>query len=372
VPSQTSRGPKNLGRSYQSDLAHFLAWGGSIPAGAEQVARYLADHAASLSMATLARRVAGIRASHAARGFAYPTDSELVRLTFRGIRRTFGRPQRRVAALTIDQLANIIGSLGRSSKDIRDAAILLIGFAGAFRRSELITIDCQDVHIHETGIAILVRRSKTDQIRQGRIVSIPRVGGRLCPVAALEEWLRVSGIAGGPLFRPVAKSGRAAERRMSAEAVARIVKKRIRAVGSDPNRYSGHSLRAGFATEAARCGVPKWRIKSQTGHLSDSILERYIREPAAYDFAPLRSIFAAGQPQSDLHEIETHESRKAKAPESREGCIVHPDGHTSDAEFHEPILSGISPEREARLREITKKYARRAGLSEEEIKKLYG
>ena len=161
------------------------------------------------------------------------------------------------------------------------------------------------MHIHETGIAILVRRSKTDQIGKGRIVSIPQVGGRLCPVAALEEWLRVSGIAGGPLFRPVAKSGRAAERRMSAGAVARIVKKRTWAVGCDPSRYSGHSLRAGFATEAARCGVPKWRIKAQTGHLSDFILERYIREPAVYDFAGLRSVFAAGQLQSNLHEIET-------------------------------------------------------------------
>jgi integrase len=294
----------NTRRAYQSDLAHFLAWGGRVPAAAEQVARYLADHAASLSMATLARRVVGIRAAHAARGFADPTDSELVRLTFRGIRRTFGRPQRRAAALTIDQLANIIGSLGGSSKDVRDAAILLIGFAGAFRRSELVAIDREDVQINEIGAAIILCRSKTDQTGHGRTVSIPRVCGRLCPVAALEEWLRVSGIAGGPLFRPVAKSGRAAERRMSAEAVARIVKKRTWAVGCDPNRYSGHSLRAGFATEAARCGVPKWRIKAQTGHLSDSILERYIREPAICDFAELRSVFAAGQPQSDLHEIE--------------------------------------------------------------------
>ncbi len=294
-------------RAYQNDLAHFLAWGGCLPATTDQVARYLADHATGTSMATLARRLVGIRAAHAARGFADPTESELVRLTLRGIRRTFDRPQRRVAALTINQLASIIDSLGGSSKDIRDAALLLIGFAGAFRRSELVMIDCQDVHIHETGIAILVRRSKTDQIGQGRIVSIPRVGGRLCPVAALEEWLRVSGIAGGPLFRPVAKSGRAAERRMSTEAVARIVKKRTWAVGCDPNRYSGHSLRAGFATEAARCGVPKWRIKSQTGHLSDSILERYIREPAVCDFAALRSVFSSGQPQSDLHEIETQQ-----------------------------------------------------------------
>jgi integrase len=178
---------ENTQRAYQSDLRHFLASGGLLPATPEQVARYLADHAATLSMATLARRVVGIRAAHVARGFADPTDSELVRLTFRGIRRTFGQPQRRVAALTIDQLANIIGSLGGSSKDIRDAAILLIGFAGAFRRSALVAIDRGDVQIHETGAAIILRRSKTDQLGVGRTVSIPRVQGRLCPVTALQK-----------------------------------------------------------------------------------------------------------------------------------------------------------------------------------------
>jgi integrase len=281
-------------RAYQNDLAHFLAWGGCLPATTDQVARYLADHATGTSMATLARRIVGIRAAHAARGFADPTDSELVRLTFRGIRRTFGRPQRRVAALTIDQLANIIGSFGGSSKDIRDAAILLIGFAGAFRRSELVAIDREDVQIHETGAAIILRRSKTDQLGSGRTVSIPRVHGRLCPVTALEKWLYISGIADGPLFRPVTKGGRAAEQRISAEAVARIIKKRTRAVGCDPGRYSGHSLRVGFATEAARLGIAKWRIKAQTGHLSDLMLERYIRQQEAAEFEGLKSMFAAG------------------------------------------------------------------------------
>jgi integrase len=291
---------ENTQRAYQSDLRHFLASGGLLPATPEQVARYLADHAATLSMATLARRVVGIRAAHVARGFADPTDSELVRLTFRGIRRTFGQPQRRVAALTIDQLANIIGSLGGSSKDIRDAAILLIGFAGAFRRSELVAIDRGDVQIHETGAAIILRRSKTDQLGVGRTVSIPRVQGRLCPVTALQKWLYISGIADGPLFRPVTKGGRAAQRRISADAVAGIIKTRTQAVGCDPTRYSGHSLRAGFATEAARLGMAKWRIKAQTGHLSDAMLDRYIREQALADFAGLSLVFAAGWPQSNF------------------------------------------------------------------------
>jgi len=289
----------NTRRAYQSDLRHFLTWGGSLPATPENVARYLADHATTLSTATLARRLVGIRGAHVDRGFADPTDAELVRLTFRGIRRTFGRPQRRVAALTIDRLAAIVGSLETSLKDMRDAVILLIGFAGAFRRSELVAIDREHVQIHETGAAITLRRSKTDQIGQGRTVSIPRVHGRLCPVVALEKWLQLSGIADGPIFRPITKARRAAERRISAEAVARIIKTRTQAAGCDPNRYSGHSLRAGFATEAARLGVAKWRIKAQIGHLSDSMLERYIREQDAADFTGLSSVFAAGKLASE-------------------------------------------------------------------------
>jgi integrase len=140
-----------------------------------------------------------------------------------------------------------------------------MGFAGAFRRSELVAIDRENVQIDEIGAIVLLCRGKTDQVGHGRTVSIPRVRGRLCPVAALEGWLRVSGISAGPLFRPIAKGGEAAERRISAEAVARILKKRTQAIGCDPKSYSGHSLRAGFATEAARLGVPKWRIKAQTG-----------------------------------------------------------------------------------------------------------
>jgi integrase len=265
-------------RAYRGDLAHFLAWRGGMPATAEQVARYLADYAAVLSMATLARRLAGIRAAHVARGFPDPTKGELIRLTFRGIRRKHGQPQRRVAALSTDDLLAIVRSLGQSTKDIRDAAILLIGFAGAFRRSELVAIDCNDMDMSDTGVRIILRRSKTDQAGRGRTVSISRVQGLMCPVRALEQWLLAARITEGPVFRPVTKSGRVITRRISSEVIAGVVKDRVDVIRGDPSRYSGHSLRAGFATEAARMGVPMWKIKAQTGHLSDSMLERYIRE----------------------------------------------------------------------------------------------
>jgi integrase len=268
----------NTRRAYQSDIEHFIARGGCIPATQEQIARYLAHHAAFFSMATLARRLAGIRAAHVERGFPDTTKGELVRLTLRGIRRRHGQPQRRVAPLGTGDLLAIVRSLNESVRDIRDAAVLLVGFAGALRRSELISLDYNDVEIGATGAAIVLRRSKTDQAGQGRTVSIPRVQGPICPVAALERWLLVSQISEGPIFRPVTRSGTVMMRRISPDAIAFILKTRIQAIGCDSTRYSGHSLRAGFATEAARIGVPQWRIRAQTGHLSASALERYIRE----------------------------------------------------------------------------------------------
>jgi integrase len=171
--------PPSTQRAYQSDLRHFVLWGGHLPATPQQVARYLADHASILSMATLARRLAGIHAAHVERGFPDPTKSALVRLTLRGIRRRFGRPQRRVGALSTDQLARIITSFGKTATDIRDAAMLLTGFAGAFRRSELVAIDRENVQIDETGATVLLCRGKTDQVGHGRTVPLPRVRGRL-------------------------------------------------------------------------------------------------------------------------------------------------------------------------------------------------
>lgn len=268
----------NTRRAYQSDLAHFIMCGGCIPAAAQQVARYLADQAGVLAISTLARRLVAIRSAHISRGLPDPTRSELVRLTFRGVRRKHGRPQSRVAALATDDLLAIVASLGRSAMDIRDSAILLVGFAGAFRRSELAAINCNDICTRKSCFLIRIPRSKTDQEAEGRAVHIPRIGGLLCPIAALEKWLFISRITEGPLFRPVTRAGNVLAVRISCEAIACILKKSVRAIGCDPRRYSGHSLRAGFATAAAKSGVPIWRIRAQTGHLSDSMLERYIRE----------------------------------------------------------------------------------------------
>jgi integrase len=273
----------NTLRAYESDLAHFLSWGGLVPAGPQLVARYLATHAESLSMATLARRIVGIRRAHVFGGFPDPTKAELVRLTLRGVRRLHGRPQRRVAPLRLEHLADIVSRLGSEKRDLRDRALLLVGFAGAFRRSELTAIDCSQIELRERGIVITLPRSKTDQEGRGRHVAIVRVGGPICPVAALDGWLTTSGITDGPLFRSVSKAGRVLGKPLSASAVAIIVKQRAAQIGLDPQRYSGHSPRAGFATSAAAAGLPVWKIKGQTGHVSDAVVGRYIREVDAFE-----------------------------------------------------------------------------------------
>jgi integrase len=183
-----------------------------------------------------------------------------------------------VAALSTADLQAIVSTLGSSTRDIRDAAILLVGFAGAFRRSELAAIDCTDIRIDRAGVIIGIPRGKADQEGHGRAVAIPRASGPICPVAALERWLAVSRGTEGAVFRAVTKAGKVMPAGLSSTAIASVVKARVQAIGRDASRYSGHSLRAGFATAAAAVGVPQWRIKAQTGHLSDAVLGRYIRE----------------------------------------------------------------------------------------------
>jgi len=268
----------NTRRAYHADLRHYLQWGGTIPSSVELVAGYLASQAGVLSIATLARRLVTIGRAHTSLGLPSPTSSDLVRLTMRGIRRKHGRPQRQVAAAVKSDILAMLAPLGDNLRDKRDRALLLIGFAGAFRRSELCAISCTDIRICGHGAMITISRSKTDQFGHGRRVVIPYGRDGACPVKALTDWLLASGIVDGPVFRGVSRYGRVAVRALSGEAVALIVKKRAAAAGLDQRRYAGHSLRAGFATSAAAAGLASWKIRKQTGHASDAMLERYIRE----------------------------------------------------------------------------------------------
>lgn len=271
---------ENTKLGYQADVAHFRRWGGRIPSTPMQLAQYLAAFAGKLAYATLARRVAAIHYEHAGRGLDSPAKSELVRATLRGIGRTYTRKQRQVRPLLREHLVRMIrhfrGPLGQ-----RDKALLLLGFLGGFRRSELIALDVADVQFTRYGAAVTLRRSKTDQDAIGRTVNIPRLRSSLCAVRALECWLRVRGAGGGALFTSLTPEHTVTTRRMAGLAVAEAVKRRAAQIGLDRRQYSGHSLRAGFVTSAARAGASLWQIKQQTGHKSDAVVARYIRDGAA-------------------------------------------------------------------------------------------
>jgi len=242
------------------------------------VAAYIAGHAAALKVSTLTRRLAAISIAHGARGLPNPAASPLVRATMRGIRRAHGAAQRQARPLLREDLFVVLGAMGDRIKDLRDRALLLIGFAGGLRRSELAAVDFIDVERVREGIILTIRRSKTDQDGVGRRIDIPFGRTIRCPVRALEDSLNAARIEDGPVFRPVDRHGRVSIGRLSGEAVSLILCDRIAAAGFDPTGYSGHSLRAGFATSATRAGVSTFKIRQQTGHASDAMLSRYVRD----------------------------------------------------------------------------------------------
>ena len=196
----------------------------------------------------------------------------------RGIRRERGSAQRQAKPLLRDDLFAVLGAVGGSLKDIRDRALLLIAFAGGFRRSELVAINCTDIERVRQGAIITLRRSKTDQDGVGRKIGIPLGRSKACPVTALEAWLEAGKLEDGSVFRRVDRHGRVSVERLSPEAVCRIVRERVAAAGYDPSGFSGHSLRAGLATSAVQAGVSTLKIRGQTGHASDAMLARYIRD----------------------------------------------------------------------------------------------
>jgi integrase len=182
-----------------------------------------------------------------------------------------------------EDLFRVLDAMSDGPKDIRDRALLLIGFAGALRRSELISLDVADVAHVRRGVTLHLRHSKTDRDGRGDQIAIPYGRSRCCAVLALNAWLAASGITEGAIFRPVDRHGRVHHCRLSSEAVSVVVRERVAAARLDPTGFSGHSLRAGFATSAAQAGVQAWRIKAQTRHASDVMLERYIRQAELFD-----------------------------------------------------------------------------------------
>lgn len=277
--------------AYLSDLKHFETWGGIIPASPKMIAEYIVAHADSLSVATLNRRLAALSKVHRSHDFPNPTISELVKSIVRGIRRTKGTAQRQAKPLIVEDLFLTLDATGERARDVRDRALLLLGFAGGFRRSELVSLTCADVETVRQGVIVTLRRSKTDQDGVGRKIGIPRARGRWCPVSALEALKNVPSFEEGALFRPIDRHSRFGTKPLSGEAVCLVVRERLRAAGIDPAGFSGHSLRSGLITSAAQAGISNWKIRQQTGHASDAMLARYIRSAQLFRDNVLNDLF---------------------------------------------------------------------------------
>ena len=273
---------ENTTRVYRTGWAQFTAWCDehrviALPAGAETVALYVADLAKGAKPATIDSRLAAISAAHRAAGHESPTKEEPVRLVRRGVRRTLGTAQRQVRPVTVPDLRTMLQGLGTDPAGCRDRALLLLGFAGALRRSELVGLDVDDMTEGTDGLTVHLRRSKTDQEGTGRTVGIPFGSNPVtCPVRAWLAWLEGSGITEGAAFRPVDRHGHIGATRLSAPAVALVLKRHASRAGLDPGEVAGHSLRAGLATSAAAAGVPERVIADQTGHRGTAMLRRYI------------------------------------------------------------------------------------------------
>lgn len=266
-------------KAYASDLAHFLANGGKLPATPQQLCAYLAKLAATLAVATIERRPIGIHRAHQDQNLMSPALHVSVRQTMQGIRRTLGISQRRVRAIVKDDLLEMLALVDQQKpmRAARDRALLLIGFAGAFRRTELVAIRYEDITVVDEGIEILLRRSKTDQEGIGRTVFIPRAKGARCPVAAIDQWKAVSHTDSGYVFRRVTRHDTVGSRPLAGQSVALILKAAYQRGGGNVSLVAGHSLRAGYVTAAAMAGLQPFQIQQQTGHRSMATLSQYIR-----------------------------------------------------------------------------------------------
>jgi site-specific recombinase XerD len=270
-------------RAYGSDFAIFRAWCTErqlepLPAAPETVAAFLAAEASrGIRASTVGRRVAAIRYAHRLEGLPAPTDDERVRATVRGIRRSVGTAPSKKTPATADRILAMVPSAGTRLADRRDRALLLLGFAGAFRRSELVALDVEDIEPTKEGLKVTVRRGKTDQEAQGTVIAVVR-GHTACPVDALRAWLEAANITTGPVFRPIAKGERLQSARLTDRSVANIVKAHAERVGLDPRVFSGHSLRAGFLTSAARRGASIFKMMDVSRHRSVDTLRGYVRD----------------------------------------------------------------------------------------------
>jgi site-specific recombinase XerD len=269
-------------RAYVSDARIFASWCyerglAAMPASPDTVCVFLASQAKDgVKVSTLSRRVAAIRYAHSLAGMEPPTNTEMVKATMKGIRRTMGAAPKQKAAATAERVTAMVGQVHDNLQGLRDRALILLGFAGAFRRSELAALTVEDLVETEDGYRVTIRKSKTDQEGKGHEIAIYR-GSRLRAVEAVKAWLEAARIEAGPIFRPLAKGGRVLEQALSTKSVAAIVKDYAERAGFDPEEFSGHSLRAGFLTSAAENGASIFKMMEVSRHKSVDTLRGYVR-----------------------------------------------------------------------------------------------
>lgn len=280
----STRSPATV-RAYRIDWSAFVAWCGGVnvsplPAAPETVAAYLAQlDVNGRKPAGLERVLVSLSQAHQLAGVASPCASALVRETLKGIKRERGTAQKQAAPVLVPHLRRMLRSLPRTVRGTRDRALLLVGFAGAFRPGEISGLNVDDIEIVTEGAKVRLARSKTDQLGKGACVGIPYgQHPETCPVSALRRWMEAAGIDGGPLFRSIDRHGNIHDGRLTARSVGRVVTGAAKAAGLDADHISGHSLRAGFATAAAKAGTSENMIMKQTRHKSGAMLHRYIRD----------------------------------------------------------------------------------------------
>jgi integrase len=266
-------------RAYACDVAHFLANGGEIPCEPEIVMEYLTRFAQEKSVQTLSRRLIAIGQAHQEISAPSPVTDIRVKNLMQGIRRTHGKRKEQKRAVVKSDLLEALAMTDKRKplQAARDKAILMTGFCGAFRRSELVALKVEDLRFEAGGVEIFIGRSKTDQLNDGNIKFIPYANGQRCAVLALKHWLEAAGISDGFVFRAVNRHDQVSENGLSAQSVSLIVKESIRRIGADTEAFAAHSLRSGYITSAAEAGHPLWSIKLVSLHKSDSQVSTYIR-----------------------------------------------------------------------------------------------
>lgn len=273
---------ENTRKTYRSAVLHFERWGGLLPTDKTTIIRYLLEHADSLNPRTLEVRLTALSQWHQFQGFDDPCQYPDVRKTLKGIRRTHGKPKRKAKALRLDHLAAMLNWLNdqpHSNKKLRDLAIVQIGFFGAFRRSELVGINVEDLSWEPEGLLIQLPKTKTDQVGEGTYRAIPMGHGLVCPGTTLKIWLEQAGIVSGSLFRPINRWDQIKDKALNPSAINSLLKSLGRACELDfVPELSSHSFRRGLSTSAAREDIDFEAIKKQGGWKADTTVWEYIDE----------------------------------------------------------------------------------------------